>query len=677
VRPEKKNPWLTWVVASGLGLLTVIGLIYLVSGPQTPVVRPTPPLAQTIPAATARPDPAPTTNQPAPQPQPAPTVDEPVLRLVQPGPQRIDEGTQLRLQLELLGPAASNNEARFVLRPGAPAGVHVDPQSGVLTWRPTEEQGPGRYAFDIAATSGQQSSVTTLAVEVAEVNEPPEITPISEQVVAPGVQFAIKVAASDKDQPAHTLSYELLNAPSGAKIDSSSGELTWTPTAEQAGQNFEAKVRVRDSAGGQSEAVIGLRVAGVVAGAKPAAGADGRLALPSEDQLQKATVQVQQLFAAELAKAGADPPARVALSAKLLQEAEGLKGDPVGRYALYRQAIQQARLTGKFAVAAQAIDALARVFAIDALEEKQATAVEMSKSVRAEEAATELVEGLLTVVGDAVAREDWERAASLARLAAAVAPKTRSADLRKTVTARGKEVAALGKLHAEHLQALQQLEQDPNQPAAQRIVGTYQALVLGNWEAGLPHLSTGDDAALADLSKKELAKPTVAAAMKEVAEGWASLLGKRGTSATIKLLDAFPLVRENVRQHSLKWYEAAMPGLGELERRAAEQQVAQLKADASPPKSAGRGGHKTSLAALDRTYGFHQQGPLVYPAYPNTKWFKATNNVHSAREKFYVITSDGMLRAWSAEGGPNYSDPIADVGVEAYANPALLLDAAR
>jgi hypothetical protein len=52
---------------------------------------------------------------------------------------------------------------------GHPAGVAIDPVSGVLTWRPTIAESPGTYSFSIAATdngspalSGSQYSLVTV-----------------------------------------------------------------------------------------------------------------------------------------------------------------------------------------------------------------------------------------------------------------------------------------------------------------------------------------------------------------------------------------------------------------------------------------------------------------------------------------------------------------------------------
>src|SRR6185369_14922161 len=45
-----------------------------------------------------------------------------------------------------------HNALTFSLDPGAPVGVSIDPSSGVLTWTPTEAQGPGSYSVTVRVT---------------------------------------------------------------------------------------------------------------------------------------------------------------------------------------------------------------------------------------------------------------------------------------------------------------------------------------------------------------------------------------------------------------------------------------------------------------------------------------------------------------------------------------------
>src|SRR5690606_667490 len=52
--------------------------------------------------------------------------------------------------------------------------------------------------------------------------------------------------ATDADLPANTLTYSLVETPTGASINAVTGVFTWTPTEAQGPGNYTFKVRVSD-----------------------------------------------------------------------------------------------------------------------------------------------------------------------------------------------------------------------------------------------------------------------------------------------------------------------------------------------------------------------------------------------------------------------------------------------
>ncbi len=55
----------------------------------------------------------------------------------------------------------------------APAGALIDAGSGVFTWKPTEQQGPGAYPFDVCVNDGLTSDCETITITVFEIPSPP------------------------------------------------------------------------------------------------------------------------------------------------------------------------------------------------------------------------------------------------------------------------------------------------------------------------------------------------------------------------------------------------------------------------------------------------------------------------------------------------------------------------
>ncbi len=116
----------------------------------------------------------------------------------------------------------------------APAGAIID-AAGVITWTPTEAQGPGTNVISTVVTDDGNpplSVTNTFAVVVTEVNSAPVLVAIPDQQVDELAFFTVTNAANDLDVPAGTLSYALVNAPAGAEIDIN-GVITWTPTEAQ------------------------------------------------------------------------------------------------------------------------------------------------------------------------------------------------------------------------------------------------------------------------------------------------------------------------------------------------------------------------------------------------------------------------------------------------------------
>jgi hypothetical protein len=113
----------------------------------------------------------------------------------------------------------------------APSGAVIS-GSGVITWTPSEAQGPGTNTLTTVVNDGAVSATNSFTVVVTEVNVPPVLPAQTNRTVAELTLLTVTNTASDSDQPANVLSYQLLNGPAGAVIDTN-GVITWTPTEVQ------------------------------------------------------------------------------------------------------------------------------------------------------------------------------------------------------------------------------------------------------------------------------------------------------------------------------------------------------------------------------------------------------------------------------------------------------------
>jgi hypothetical protein len=108
--------------------------------------------------------------------------------------------------------------------------------TGIITWTPTEGQGPSTNLFTTVVTDNGTpplSATNSFTVFVTEVNTAPVLPPPNNQTITALTPLTVTNTASDSDLPPQTLSYSLVAPPAGAAI-SANGIITWTPSLAQA-----------------------------------------------------------------------------------------------------------------------------------------------------------------------------------------------------------------------------------------------------------------------------------------------------------------------------------------------------------------------------------------------------------------------------------------------------------
>ena len=151
------------------------------------------------------------------------------------------ELTPIELKIQASDPNPGQTLA-YSLTGTNPAGVSIHPLTGVLSWAPSEEQGPGLFVLHVKITDDglpASSVVLDVPIRVLEVNRAPVFDAIVDQVVVVGQTLGFTAHAVDPDLPVQSLVYSLAaGAPLGAGLHPDTGGFTWTPSAEQAGQHL-------------------------------------------------------------------------------------------------------------------------------------------------------------------------------------------------------------------------------------------------------------------------------------------------------------------------------------------------------------------------------------------------------------------------------------------------------
>ena len=141
------------------------------------------------------------------------------------------------------------NQLLFSLEQGAPAGMTIDPDTGVLDWTPSESQGPGVYTIGVMVTDSgvpNKDAVQQFEITVMEDNQAPVIGAMPNLGAEENQHLMIPVPVVDNDLPKQSLTYTLTEAPTGMTIDSVTGVIDWSPTEAQGPGTFAVSVKVED-----------------------------------------------------------------------------------------------------------------------------------------------------------------------------------------------------------------------------------------------------------------------------------------------------------------------------------------------------------------------------------------------------------------------------------------------
>jgi uncharacterized repeat protein (TIGR01451 family) len=151
----------------------------------------------------------------------------------------------------------------------APATASINPSTGVISWTPSEAQGPANHTFTVRATDTDGAfGEATFTVHVNEVNSQPGLAAITDQAINELTPLGVTASGFDADLPPQGLSYSLTTAPPGATIDGISGVIHWTPSGIQGGGNYAFTVRVTDTALAFAETSFSVHVNDVQATGK-------------------------------------------------------------------------------------------------------------------------------------------------------------------------------------------------------------------------------------------------------------------------------------------------------------------------------------------------------------------------------------------------------------------------
>ena len=146
--------------------------------------------------------------------------------------QQVVERNELKFSVRSSLCTLDQQSLSFKLLADAPVGATLDAKTGDFVWTPTEAQGPADYIFTVMAVveeEGRAPVVTERSLSIS-VSEERHVPIFESPVVAEGLEhenLKLPLVASDPNLPAIGLRYELLEPPTGMKIDAQTGVVSW------------------------------------------------------------------------------------------------------------------------------------------------------------------------------------------------------------------------------------------------------------------------------------------------------------------------------------------------------------------------------------------------------------------------------------------------------------------
>lgn len=172
----------------------------------------------------------------------------------------VKEHDLLKVQLEAKDINVPAVGIRYELLEG-PAGMSIDGRTGMLQWKPQENDGGTNVAPVVKVSLDHDdhlnASITRkLSVRVEESIDPPAFTSANRMQVKVGEATSFRFTARDPNTPEINRYFRLKNGDRfGMSVDPQSGELYWTPTEDQSGKEFEITAEIGWDGAGKSQSL--------------------------------------------------------------------------------------------------------------------------------------------------------------------------------------------------------------------------------------------------------------------------------------------------------------------------------------------------------------------------------------------------------------------------------------
>ncbi len=284
-----------------------------------------------------------------------------------------------------------------------------------------------------------------------------------------------------------------------------------------------------------------------------AANAAEKVPVPDDAAVEAARQSIRQIFADEYRKESSGD--KRDLAEKLIEYAGQGEQDKATQYAMLQEAVDVATKAKGLTVAIAAIDALDATFEIDALAGKADVVQSLGRSLKKPKTAEQFTPIAINVARAIAAAGEYRTGVEPAKLAQTAAKKSGVGQLLLRANRCHKDVAHIERQDRTIRAVQSRLERNPDDRRANFIVGRFECLIAGRWQAGLPKLAKADNEKIRQMAELEQAAPQDPAAQKALADAWFELADKQPD-----------LYKHPMLTRALHWYEQGLPQVEGLEK---------------------------------------------------------------------------------------------------------------
>lgn len=285
---------------------------------------------------------------------------------------------------------------------------------------------------------------------------------------------------------------------------------------------------------------------------------------PTPDVQKAKLAELKEIYKSEFDSA-TKPANREAFVEFLMTTASKVKSDPDAQFVLYREAYDRALALKDFSQAAKVIDAIEGSFEVDPFRLRTHLLTQASPAARQPADRFVVARCALELAEAAISRKRVAEAQKLANIAEVHVKLVPDPQFRSQAQSQLTEIDKAVAQAAPIERAEKTLQNDPDSPEANLVLGKYRCLTEGDWETGLPMLAKCSDGPLSSVARLDLTAAEQGTPPAAIGDEWFEI-AKKG---------------EYLKQCYLRaehWYRQATAGTDGLDRIRIEQRLEQIAA---------------------------------------------------------------------------------------------------